>query len=90
MSHIINCIKHGEAQEGLDRAPYPGELGQKIYTQVSKRAWQEWLVHQTMLINENRLSAIDPKARKFLSEELEKYFFGGGSAKPDGFVAAEN
>ena len=87
MSRTVNCIKLNREAEGLDRLPYPGELGQRIYDNVSKEAWQEWLRHQTMLINENRLSPVDPKARKFLEGEMEKFFFGGGSDLPDGFVA---
>ena len=85
MTRMVNCVLLGEELEGLERPPYPGELGQRIYAQVSKQAWQQWLQHQTMLINEYRLSAIDPKARKFLAEEMEKFFFGGGSGKPDGY-----
>jgi Fe-S cluster biosynthesis and repair protein YggX len=90
MSRLIECVRHGPGEEGLDRAPYPGELGQRVYQQVSKRAWSEWLAHQTMLINENRLSPVDPKARKFLQEEMEKFFFGPGSTPPAGFVESGN
>lgn len=86
MSRIVNCIKLGREAEGLARPPYPGELGRRIYEQVSKEAWQGWLKHQTMLINENRLSPIDPRARAFLEEQMEKFFFGEGSAKPAGYV----
>jgi Fe-S cluster biosynthesis and repair protein YggX len=86
MSRIVNCIKLGREAEGLARPPYPGELGRRIYEQVSKEAWQGWLKHQTMLINENRLSPIDPRARAFLEEQMEKFFFGEGSARPSGYV----
>jgi Fe-S cluster biosynthesis and repair protein YggX len=86
MSRTVQCIKLGKEAEGLDRPPYPGELGQRIFEQVSKQAWQQWLKHQTILINEHRISPIDPKARKFLEEEMEKFFFGGGSDVPGGFV----
>jgi len=86
MTRLVDCVRHGAGQEGLDRAPYPGEIGQRVLQSVSKRAWTEWLAHQTMLINENRLSPVDPKARKFLLEEMEKFFFGPGSAPPEGFV----
>jgi Fe-S cluster biosynthesis and repair protein YggX len=79
-------VKLGREAEGLERPPYPGELGQRIFENVSKEAWQKWLGHQTMLINEYRLVAFEPKARKFLVGEMEKYFFGGGSEKPGGFV----
>lgn len=89
MSRTVICIKLGKELEGLDRAPYPGELGQKIFDSVSKQAWREWLAHQTMLINENRLSPINPKHRHFLELEMDKYFFGEGSEKPSGYVAPE-
>jgi Fe-S cluster biosynthesis and repair protein YggX len=72
--------------EGLDYAPYPGELGQRIYDNVSKEAWQRWLGHQTMLINENRLTPIEPEARQFLATEMEKFFFSGGSERPKEYV----
>jgi Fe-S cluster biosynthesis and repair protein YggX len=86
MGRTVHCVKLGREAEGLERAPYPGPLGQRIFESVSKDGWQLWLRHQTMLINENRLNAMDPKARKFLAEEMEKFFFGGGSAAPVGFV----
>jgi Fe-S cluster biosynthesis and repair protein YggX len=83
---MVQCVLLGVEAEGLDYAPYPGELGQRIFDQVSKQAWQQWVAHQTMLINENRLTPIEPAARKFLEEEMEKFLFGGGSAKPDEYV----
>jgi len=79
----------GEDAEGLDYAPYPGDLGQRIFDNVSKQAWQKWLDHQKMLINENRLTPFEPDARKFLEAEMEKFFFGEGSEAPKGFVAPE-
>ena len=82
----VNCVKLKKTAEGLDRAPYPGELGAKIFDNVSKEAWDLWLKHQTMLINEYRLTPIEPKARKFLEEEMEKFFFGEGSEVPKDFV----
>ncbi len=82
----VKCVKLGEEAEGLDYRPYPGELGEKIYENVSKQAWDEWLKHQTMLINEYRLTPVDPKARKFLEEEMEKFFFEGGAEKPKEFT----
>lgn len=72
--------------EGLERQPYPGELGKKIFEQISTEAWQMWLIHQTMLINEYRLSMLDPKAREFLAQEMEKFLFGTGSEKPSGYI----
>ena len=86
MTRMVNCVLLGEEAEGLDYAPYPGELGQRIYEQVSKQAWQQWIAHQTMLINENRLTPIEPRARKFLEEEMEKFLFGEGSARPEQYV----
>ena len=86
MSRIVHCVKLEREAEGLDRQPYPGELGKRIYEQVSKQAWADWLRHQTMLINENRLSPMDPKARKFLEEQMERYFFGEGAEMPQGYV----
>ena len=86
MPRIVHCVILKQEAEGLDHAPYPGELGQRIYQSVSKEGWQRWLKHQTMLINEYRLSPIEPKARKFLVAEMEKFFFGDGSEKPADYV----
>lgn len=86
MARMVNCVKLGREAEGLAAPPYPGELGKRIYLNVSQEAWQLWLRHQTMLINENRLSPMDPKARKFLEGEMEQFFFGEGSALPAGYV----
>lgn len=85
MPRIVHCVKLGTEAEGLERPPYPGSLGQRIFEHVSKRAWQEWLAHQTRLINEYRLALADPEARKFLTGEMEKYFFGGGELSPTGY-----
>ena len=86
MARKITCALLGPDAEGLDRPPYPGPLGQRIYENVSKLAWQRWLKHQTMLINEYRLTPIDPAHRKRLEFEMEKFFFGDGSAKPAEFT----
>jgi Fe-S cluster biosynthesis and repair protein YggX len=86
MTRMVNCVKLGKEAEGLERPTYPGELGKRIYASVSKEAWQQWLKQQTMLINEYRLSPMDPKARKFLEEQMEKYFFGEGAETPSGYV----
>jgi len=86
MARMVKCIKLGKEAEGLDYATYPGELGKRIFENVSKEAWKAWLGHQTMLMNEYRINPLDPKARKFIEGEMEKYFFGGGSAAPSGFV----
>ena len=82
----VNCVKLKKESEGLDSQPYPGELGKKIHENVCAEAWDMWLSHQTMLINEMRLTPVDPKARKFLEDEMEKFFFGEGSAVPQGYV----
>lgn len=86
MTRMIFCNKLQKEAEGLDFPPYPGELGQKIYQHISKAAWQAWLAHQTMLINEYRLNLLDRKAREFLTKEMEKFLFGNGSEKPSGYV----
>jgi len=87
MARTVQCAYLKREAPGLERLPYPGELGKRIYENISAQAWQEWVRHQTMLINEYRLSPIEPKARKFLVEEMEKFLFGGGSDKPTEFVA---
>jgi len=87
MTRMVQCVKLGKEAEGLDLPPYPGELGAKVYNNVSKEAWAAWLQHQTMLINEYRLTPIEPKARKFLEEQMEKFFFSeDGAEKPKEFV----
>ena len=86
MARTVNCVMLGKEAEGLDFAPYPGDLGQRVYENVSKEAWQRWLAHQTMLINEYRLSPIEPKAREFLEQQMEKFFFGEGADTPPDFV----
>jgi len=87
MTRTVQCVLLKREAPGLARVPYPGALGQRIYENVSQEAWAGWLRHQTMLINEYRLTPVDPKARKFLEGEMEKYFFGGGSAKPEDYQA---
>ena len=86
MTRMVHCIKLDREAEGLKTPPYPGELGKRIFDSVSREAWGMWLQHQTMLINEYRLTPIEPKARKFLEEEMEKFFFGEGSEKPKEYV----
>jgi Fe-S cluster biosynthesis and repair protein YggX len=82
---MIQCVLLKREAPGLDRPPYPGELGKRIYENVSKEAWQRWVAHQVMLLNEYRLTPVEPKARKFLETEMEKFFFGSGSQAPDQF-----
>ncbi|MEE9327063.1 MAG: oxidative damage protection protein [Cocleimonas sp.] len=86
MARMVNCLKLGKEAEGLDRLTYPGDLGQKIYDNISKEAWQEWVNHQTMLMNEYRLSPINEKDRKFLEEEMEKFLLGDGGSAIDNFT----
>ncbi len=86
MTRMVHCVKLGREAEGLDRAPYPGALGQRIFENVSKEAWQGWIRFQTMLVNENRLNLADPQARKYLATQMENYFFGAGSQMPEGYV----
>ncbi len=86
MSRMVQCIKLGKEAEGLARPTYPGELGKKIFENVSKEAWGEWLKQQTMLLNEYRLTPIDPKHRAFLEEQMEKFFFGDGDVTPGEFT----
>lgn len=88
MSRTVFCEKTRTETEGLDFAPWPGELGKRVFNHIGKAAWADWLAHQTMLINENRLSPLDPKHRAFLQAEMEKFLFGDGSEKPEGYTPA--
>ena len=86
MSRMVNCIKLGREAPGLDFPPYPGELGKRIFDSVSKEAWQGWLKHQTMLVNENRLNLADQRARDYLKRQMENHFFGSGADVAQGYV----
>lgn len=86
MSRNVFCKKYQQEMEGLEAPPYPGPKGQEIFDSISKQAWQDWLAHQTMLINENRLSPINPEHRKYLEGEMEKFLFEGSAEKPEGYV----
>ena len=86
MARMVHCIKLNKEAEGLDFSPYPGELGKKIFERVSKEAWQQWIKHQTMLVNENRLNLADARARKYLAQQMEKHFFGEGADVATGYV----
>jgi len=88
MSNLVYCLKLKKKAPGLDRIPppYSGELGQKILDSISKEAWQLWIAHQTLLINEKRLSLMDPNARKYLENELQKFLFEDSAEKPAGFI----
>ena len=89
MSRKVNCVKLNKEADGLQFPPFPGELGKRIFENVSQEAWQGWLEHQKMLVNENRLSLADPAARKYLKEQTEKYFFGPGADLASGYVPPE-
>lgn len=86
MTRMIHCVKLNKEAEGLERPPYPGELGQKIYDSISKEAWDAWVKQQTILMNEHRLTPIDPEHRKFLEEQMQAFLFGGGVDMPVGFT----
>jgi len=86
MTRKVKCVKLGKESDGLDFPPLPGQLGQRIFDGVSKQAWQQWLAHQTMLINEKRLSVVNPEHKAYLAEQMEKFLFGGDVDQPEGYV----
>lgn len=87
MARIVKCIKLGREAEGLEFPPYPGELGKRIFDNVSKEAWKQWLEQQKMLVNENRLNLADKKSRDYLAQQMDRHFFGGGADAASGYVA---
>lgn len=89
-THTVFCKRLGKDAEGLEKPPFPGTEGQRIFENVSKEAWQEWQRVQTMLINEHRLTPFEPDAKKFLAKEREKYLFGGSDSLPEGYRPPEN
>jgi Fe-S cluster biosynthesis and repair protein YggX len=86
MARTVQCVHLKKEADGLDAPTYPGALGQRIWNEVSKEAWQLWLKHQTMLVNENRLNLADLRARQYLARQMEQFFFGGGADAPAGYV----
>lgn len=90
MARMVNCVKLGKEAEGLDFPPVPGDLGKRLWENVSKEAWAGWLKHQTMLVNENRLNLADERARKYLLQQMEKHFFGEGADVAQGYVPPSN
>jgi Fe-S cluster biosynthesis and repair protein YggX len=86
MARMVKCIKLGIEAEGLDRPPQPGPLGQRLFENVSKQAWSEWLEQQKMLVNENRLNLADKKAREYLTQQMERHFFGAGADVAQGYT----
>ncbi|APC91980.1 MULTISPECIES: oxidative damage protection protein [Francisella] len=81
----VFCKKYNQELDAIPFQPLPGELGKKIHAEISNEAWQAWLAHQTILINEYRLNLIDPKAREFLKEEMQKFLFENKEEKPQQF-----
>ena len=90
MTRTVYCLKLNTEAEGLDAPPFPGEQGIKIYENISKQAWQQWLAKQNMLINEGRLASYDPKVRVFLAQERTKFLFEGNDEMPEGYVPPKN
>jgi len=90
MARTVNCSYLKKEAEGMDFAPYPGELGKRIYATISKEGWQAWMKHQTMLVNENRLNLADQRARQYLARQMELFLFGEGAEKPAGYVPPDN
>jgi Fe-S cluster biosynthesis and repair protein YggX len=86
MARMVNCVYLKKEAEGLDRPVYPGDLGKRLWDNVSKEAWAAWMKHQTMLVNENRLNLADARARQYLARQMERFFFGEGADQPAGYV----
>ncbi|MDO4710163.1 MAG: oxidative damage protection protein [Pseudomonadota bacterium] len=86
MSRTVFCQREQRQTEGLDFIPWPGEMGKRVFAHIGKTAWAAWLAHQTMLINENRLSPMNPEHRAFLEKEMDKFLFGDGAEKPAGYT----
>jgi Fe-S cluster biosynthesis and repair protein YggX len=90
MGRMIQCIYLKKEAEGLDFSPYPGELGKRIWENISKEAFELWKRHQTMLINENRLNLADARGRQYLARQMEQFFFGAGAEQPSGYVPPQS
>src|SRR5208337_3006659 len=84
---MVKCVKLGREMPGLDRVPWKGEIGQRVYDNVSKEAWRLWVEHSKMLMNEYRLNPLDPNSLKIMEEQMEQFFFGAGAKLPEGYVA---
>ena len=85
-AHMVTCVKFGKEMEGLDRVPWKGDLGKRVYENVSKEAWKMWIEHSKMLMNEYRLNPLDPNSMKVMEEQMEQFFFGEGAKLPEGYV----
>jgi Fe-S cluster biosynthesis and repair protein YggX len=90
MARTVQCVYLKKDAEGMDYAPYPGDLGKRIYNEISKEAWAAWMKHQTMLVNENRLTLADQRARQYLARQMESFLFGGSADQPAGYVPPTN
>jgi Fe-S cluster biosynthesis and repair protein YggX len=85
-TRMVKCVKFGKELPGLDRVPWKGEIGKRIYENVSKEAWKLWIEHSKMIMNEYRLNPLDPNSQKIMEEQLEQFFFGAGAQLPEGYV----
>jgi Fe-S cluster biosynthesis and repair protein YggX len=85
-TRMVNCVKFGKEMPGLDRVPWKGELGKRVFENVSKEAWKMWIEHSKMIMNEFRLNPLDPNSQKVMEEQMEQFFFGEGAKLPEGYV----
>jgi Fe-S cluster biosynthesis and repair protein YggX len=85
--HVVHCVKFDKDMPGLERIPWKGELGKRVYDSVSAEAWKLWIEYSKMLVNEYRLNPLDPASQKIMEEQMEQYFFGEGAKLPEGYVA---
>ena len=86
-ARTVHCVKFDKDLPGLDRVPWKGELGKRVFENVSKDAWKLWLEHSKMVMNEYRLNPLDPNSQKIMEEQMEQFFFGEGAKLPEGYVA---
>lgn len=89
-TRMVKCVKFGKELPGLDRPPWTGEIGQRIFENVSKQAWKMWLEYSKMIMNEYRLNPLDPQSHKIMEEQMEQFFFGEGAQLPEGFVPPQS
>ncbi|HWF39458.1 MAG TPA: oxidative damage protection protein [Candidatus Acidoferrales bacterium] len=87
---MVKCVKFGREMPGLERIPWKGEIGKRIYDNVSKEAWKLWVEHSKMLMNEYRLNPLDPNSLKIMEEQMEQFFFGEGAKLPESYVAPKH
>jgi Fe-S cluster biosynthesis and repair protein YggX len=86
-ARTVHCVKFGKDMPGLERVPWKGDLGKRVYETVSQEAWKMWIEHSKMLMNEYRLNPLDPQSQKIMEEQMEQFFFGEGAKLPEGYVA---